>query len=234
MFSFLFLPLLVGLGVWQLGRAEEKHTLQELLTQQQDLPPVQWADDMPTDVADSAHLYRQVIMSGQFDRQKSWLLDNRIWQGRIGYEVIVPFHLAHGGTILVNRGWIAGTGYRDRLPKIPPVGSAGSVTGQLVKPSRNVLLAPQQQGADWPQTILQIDTEHMQQAVKGQLLPWVLQIDPQHSAALSVNWQNVNMPASKHLGYAWQWFTMALALLVLSIFANSNLGQVLSKTNKKS
>lgn len=231
MFSLILLPLLLTLGVWQLHRAEQKHTLQDLLSQQQDLPPLQWPGDTSRE---SDRLYRQVAMVGQFDPQKLWLLDNRIVHGRVGYEVIVPFHLNTGDVVLVNRGWLAGTGYRDRLPAVPLADNVGSVTGQLVKPSKNALLKPQPLTGDWPQTILQIDTRHMQQAFDAPLLPWVLQIDAQHSAALDVNWQNINMPASKHLGYAWQWFTMALALIVLSVFANSNLGQVLSQARKKS
>lgn len=212
-------------------RASEKHTLQDLIAEQQDLPPLQWPAEGGVP-ADETYLYRDVRMSGRFAAEQVWLLENRIHQSRVGYEVLVPFYLTGGEAILVNRGWIEGTGYRDQLPQVTPVASTAEVSGKLIEPSHNTLLQQSIEAAQWPQPILQIDLEQMQKFVDAPLLPWILQIDAQHPVALTVDWQNVNMPASKHLGYAWQWFTMALALIILTIFANSNLGQVISRSKK--
>lgn len=231
LFSLLLLPLLIGLGFWQLQRAEQKATLQELLIQQQDLPPLAWVAgaSVPTDA--SEYLYRRVTMQGQFNQRQIWLLENRIRHGRVGYEVLTPFYLANGGAVLVNRGWIAGTGYRDQLPQVPPA-QTQSISGNLVTPSKNSLLQQELVADAWPQTVLQIDLEQMQALLATPLLPWVLQVDPEHASALDAQWSNINMPASKHLGYAWQWFAMAVALVILTLFANSNLGQVLSQRKK--
>lgn len=233
LFSITLLPLLIVLGFWQLHRAEEKHTLQDLLDQQQDRPPLHLSAVEGRELQDHDYLYRQVRMEGKFDTQKVWLLENQVWQGRVGYQVIAPFHLHGGGAVLVNLGWLASTGYRDDLPSLPPLDSVTTVTGTLVRPSINTLLKQQKLTDQWPQPILQIEIEQLQQVVDTPLLAWVLQIESQHPAALAVNWRTIQMPASKHLGYAWQWFAMAVALLVLTVFANSNLGQVLSHRDKK-
>lgn len=233
LFSFLLLPLLIYLGFWQLQRADEKYTLQDLIAEQQELPPLQWPPSATDGAATGTHLYREVQMEGEFAAQRTWLLENKIYQSRVGYEVLTPFILANGEAILVNRGWIEGTGYRDRLPAIPPVEQVTSVSGRLLEPTRNTLLNQVIPGEQWPQPILQIDLQQMQMFVDAPLLPWVLQINSQHPAALTVDWQDVNMPANKHLGYAWQWFSMALALVILTIFANSNLGQVLRRPQQK-
>lgn len=228
----MLLPLLIGAGFWQLQRAAEKHTLQELLAEQQHLPPLQWPEPS-TPADDPAYLYRQVAVEGHFVPEQMWLIENKIHHGRVGYEVVAPFYLAGGTVLLVNRGWLEGTGYREQLPTVPaPSDAPLQLRGRLTNPSTNTLLQQQLQAGDWPQTALQVDIEQMQRSINGPVSPWVLQIAPDHSAALTTAWQNTNMPASKHLGYAWQWFTMALALVVLTVFANSNLGQIISPTKK--
>lgn len=234
LFSLTLFPLLVGLGFWQLQRAEQKDTLQDLLARQQDLSPLHWTAETALELKDGSYLYREVEMDGHFDTEKVLLLENQVWHGRVGYHVIVPFYLNAGGAVLVNLGWLAGTGYRDQLPDIPPLNNVGSIKGKLVRPSQNRLLQRQVLSDKWPQATLQVDIEQLQQVVDAPLLAWIMQIDQQHPAALVVEWRNIQMPASKHLGYAWQWFSMAFALLVLSVFANSNLGQILSHRKKKS
>lgn len=227
----MLLPLLIGAGFWQLQRAAEKHTLQELLAEQQHLPPLQWPE--PGNPAhDPAYLYRQVTVEGHFVPEQMWLIENKIHHGQVGYEVVAPFYLADGAVLLVNRGWFEGTGYREQLPMVPAPNDVQQVTGRLTTPSTNTLLQQQLPPGNWPQTALQVDIEQMQRSISAPISPWILQIAPDHSAALTTAWQNTNMPASKHLGYAWQWFTMALALIVLTIFANSNLGQLISRTKK--
>jgi surfeit locus 1 family protein len=227
LFSAMLMPLLIGLGFWQLARAEQKRTLQDLVATQQDKPPVEWGAD--TAVNNENFRYRQVSMQGHFETQKVWLLENQIWQGKLGYQVVAPFHLPSGEAVLVNLGWIASTGYRSDLPQIPPLANFKRVTGKLVLPSQNRLLKQQDLVDTWPQQTLQIDIAQFQQKLGVPLLKWVLHIDPDHPAALAVKWQDIQMPASKHLGYAWQWFAMAFALMVLTVFANSNLAQVLNR-----
>ena len=58
---------------------------------------------------------------------------------------------------------------------------------------------------------------------------WYLQISPEHPQALTTHWQLPKITPAKHLGYALQWFSMSLVLLIAFIFANSNLGLLLRK-----
>ena len=55
--------------------------------------------------------------------------------------------------------------------------------------------------------------------------------------ALETGWQVVNVVPGMHTGYAVQWSALSMALLILTLFANSNLGAVLkhrkSYTRKK-
>jgi surfeit locus 1 family protein len=231
LFSFTMLPLMVFLGFWQLDRAQQKRTLQDAIALQQGKPPLDWS--AATGLAEQDLRYRTVTMAGRVDLNRVLLVENQVWQGRLGYHLVVPLYLAEGGAVLVNFGWLAATQYREALPPIPSLDAVNKVTGKLTKPSRNRLLTAAPLGDQWPQTTLQIDIEQFQPAVTAPLLDWVLQIDAQDPAALAVAWQTLQMPPEKHLGYAVQWFAMSLVLMALTVFANSNLGQVLRLWKKK-
>ncbi len=70
--------------------------------------------------ASLAHLplFTRVRVAGQFDTERQFLLDNISHDGQPGYEVLTVLRLADGSGLLVNRGWVPFTGYRDRLPDI--------------------------------------------------------------------------------------------------------------------
>lgn len=227
-FALFFFPLLVYLGFWQLQRADEKRTIQQLVEQQQVLPP-QSIEKLLVDIEEGQTvLYRRVQAKGFFDQEHYWLIENRTHRGRNGFHVVVPLYLPSGQTVLINRGWVAGTGYREQLPEVLTPRTAVVVKGRLIKPSVNQLLLDEtkSKGA-WPRVILQIDMDIMSTELGKALVPLIMQIDAENVNALQVNWVVLNTPVSKHLGYAYQWFAMALALLVLTVFANTNLGLLL-------
>ena len=238
LFSLLLLPLLTGLGFWQLQRAAEKTTIQESWRRQQALAPVPFAE-----VKDSPQEnFRRVAMQGQFDPEHYWLLENRVLDGNLGYEVLMPFHVenslgADAGLILVNRGWLPAGAYRTQLPKVnTPVGVI-RISGSLAKPSDNRFINEQANPTStqgWPRKILEVDPKALSMQLQpiqmdGQnfLYERVLRIDAENAAAFKAHWQPINMAASKHRGYAVQWFSMAFVLVILTFFANSNLADVL-------
>src|SRR5690606_42085213 len=63
---------------------------------------------------------RKSESSGSCQAERQWLLDNRTYRGRVGYEVVSLFRLESGaGALLVNRGWIAAPARREMLPEVP-------------------------------------------------------------------------------------------------------------------
>src|SRR5690606_12915045 len=87
----LLLPLLLGLGFWQLDRAEQKRAwLAQLAAAAQqeavNLNAVQ--PDYP------AVAQRRVEARGRYDADRQLLLDNQIRAGRQGYLVLTPLRLA--------------------------------------------------------------------------------------------------------------------------------------------
>lgn len=223
-----FFPLLVVLGFWQLSRAEQKRDIQETLAAQQAQSPLSWQQYQNELQEGRNPTYRRVEFSGRLDAERSYLIENKILRGQLGFHVVTPLYLAGGEALLVNRGWLAGTGFRDQLPSVPTPTGEVLLSGWLVEPSQNWLLKEQPQtDQDWPRQRLAIDPNIAQAELERPIVSQMLQLGADSPAAFVIDWQPVNMSASKHQGYAVQWFSLAVALLVLTLFANSNLGAVL-------
>ena len=89
-FTVLFLPLFLALGNWQLQRETEKIELQERFQQR-----AQEAHRPLADVRGSGDelAYRRVLVEGEVRGGRDFLLDNRMFQGRYGFEVLTPVQL---------------------------------------------------------------------------------------------------------------------------------------------
>lgn len=215
--TLVLLPVLVSLGFWQLSRAEEKQTIQQSWEHQQALPPE------PLEHWSAGQANRRVVVSGEFDDRAEWLLENRILDGRLGYEVVMPLRTA-SGLLLVNRGWVAAGEYRADNPVIDTPRGELRLTGTLKTPSDSRFIEQSDTGAvSWPYRLLELDTALMSAQLGEPLDTRVLLLDADSPAALTVNWLPVNMSAAKHQGYAVQWFAMALALSLLWLVSNTNI-----------
>lgn len=101
LFVVFFLPLLLGLGSWQMQRAEEKRELQSLI----DLGQAQLPTSLRSVQAEPSMHWRPVRLQGSFDAERVWLLDNRTRGGQAGVEVLQLFSDQSGQELVVNRGW---------------------------------------------------------------------------------------------------------------------------------
>ena len=219
------LPLLLSLGFWQLQRAEEKRQLQQAFEQQQAQPPVAINDLAPAQIAKLPN-YSRISLEGAFDAAHSWLLDNKLRHGRVGYEVITPFVLqggpADGTTLLVNRGWIAGDLRRDRLPTIPPTAVALTLFASVFQPADNRMLESRAETDSWPRVIAELTPQVASHSLEREVHSIQARLAPDSPAALMTEWRTINTRPEKHTAYAVQWFAMAVALVVWFACASSN------------
>lgn len=111
--TVLLCALFVMLGRWQWGRYEVKHELWEQF-EQGATQPVALGSRTSTDLP----RYTRVRIDGRWLPQYQFLLDNRTHAGQAGYEVLTPFELADGRLVIIDRGWVPFSGYRERLPEI--------------------------------------------------------------------------------------------------------------------
>lgn len=223
LFVVFFLPLTIALGFWQLSRADQKQALVDEFERRQAAAPV--AVDS---LNGSVRQYVRIMAQGRFDNERSILLDNRIRQGRAGYEVVTPFEVAPSGRwLLVNRGWIAAGPSREQLPPVPAVTGKVALSGYLYQPGDPFTLGEEQWREHWPQVLQNLDAERLADRLGVALDGYSLRLDDGAPGALRVGWTVINVQPERHIAYAVQWFALAAALVVLALFANSNLGALL-------
>lgn len=225
-FAVIMTPLLVGLGLWQLNRADEKQAVIDLQAEGEQskniklttLITVDWTHQTS---ANETLNYKRVDVKGRYDSRIYLLLDNRTRNGKVGYEVINLFRTDDGKAIWVNRGWIKAPVYRDQWPEIKPVTGVVAITGSVYLTSgQNFTLAADEATDQWPRRVQGIDINTLNTELKHDSYPFTLRlIDDAQPGALQTGWRLATMSPEKHFGYAFQWFSLALLLVVMTTFA---------------
>ena len=219
------LALFIGLGRWQWGRGDYKAELREQFVAGQG--PATALGARPTT---GLARFARVVVQGRWDDQRQFLLDNRTRDGRAGYEVLTPLQLADGRWLLVNRGWLPFSGFRDRLPEVGLQrngATAGSVTvtGRIDElPSAGLesgRAAPAQSGG-WPRVTSYPKPEQLAAALGvAAVEPRVLLLDAAMPDGYQRDWQPPGMVPEKHWSYAIQWWSFAVVLLLLYALLNT-------------
>jgi surfeit locus 1 family protein len=217
--TIVFLGILVSLGFWQLDRAEQKRILLDQYRGKDNPTVFQLDPAMP--VSDDLQ-YQYTTASGHFDARRQFLLDNRIYESRVGYHVLTPFILDDfsGVAVLVNRGWIPLGDSREQLPNLPVDTGMRELLGRIRIPPQAFTLGEEEVRVGWPYRIQQIDTHQLAGELGYPLLPFVVLLDENEENGFVRDWRPVTFGPERNVGYAVQWFGLALALLILYLAAN--------------
>jgi len=226
-FAIVLVPFLVSLGFWQLSREQGKISIQTKYAMRVVMPAISF-EEIIWDGEDLDYLV--VKANGRFDNEKTFLLDNKINQGSVGFEVISPYITESTRLIFVNRGWIAQGETRLELPSIENVEGGIEIQGSIYIPTGKQFMLAEQMWSDpssstqWPKIIQSIDIEQMSKELLSNefdypVFPYTLRLSNQSPGSLTPNWQLVSMQAEKHRAYAVQWFMMALALTIMTIYS---------------
>jgi len=219
------LVLFVGLGRWQWGRGDYKAELREQFVAGQGPAVV-----LGPQSTGALPRFARVAVQGRWDADRQFLLDNRTRDGRAGYEVLTPLQLADGRWLLVNRGWLPFSGFRDRLPEVGLRGAGAvespvAVTGRIDElPSAGLesgRAAPAQSGS-WPRVTSYPKPEQLAAALGVPTVePRVLLLDADAAEGYQRDWQPPGMVPEKHWSYAIQWWSFAVVLLLLYALLNT-------------
>lgn len=204
------------LGGWQLQRMERKEALLGAAEAALRVPAVPLSralqnTGMPVQrVSDHGRFLPGVV-----------LLDNQMRHGRAGVKIYRPFQSDAGGVVLVDLGWRALPPDRT-LPMLAPPPSPVTVAGLLAPPpAPGLALGPAMIDAG-PQRWL---AARLQPAALGPLLGLaalperVLRLDPglPFGDARDLDLLPNTLPPQRHLGYAVQWFALALTVLIVAL-----------------
>lgn len=213
--------ILIGLGRWQLDRAEQKRVLLEARLEAYQSAPLSinefrgnWRDLR----------FRRAVVQGRYLPGRHLLLDNQIRRGRAGYHVISAM-LVEGleALLLVNRGWVPLGTDRSLLPAVPDVASSQALAGTLdAFPRPGLRLAADVVVSEgWPLVVLELAETELAQRLGRPVLPLVLKLDPQPDQHYDRDWMWVeSFGPERHLGYAFQWHALAAALIVIYLVVN--------------
>jgi cytochrome oxidase assembly protein ShyY1 len=210
----IFASACVFLGRWQMDRRAE--TLAEInrVVTNYSAAPVPFADVRDDfDQLDPASEWTQVELKGSYLVDGQRIVRNRPLNGQPGYEVVVPFRLTTGETVVIDRGWLPignkNPGSPDSVPAPPP----GEVTAvvRLKHPEPEL-----QRGAPEGQ-LASIDLDAYSSQLGYPLLTGAygqLASETPPAAEMPMAFPKPSTEEGTHLSYSLQWFSFGVLMFV--------------------
>ncbi|MEM6575859.1 MAG: SURF1 family protein [Pseudomonadota bacterium] len=224
--ALLFIGLFTRLGFWQLDREQEKRALFEGFAVAMEQPP------RPLDPYAPQPRFSRVSLTGMFTGEQ-FFLDNQILDGQPGVHVYAPFALdSIASTILVNRGWLPMDRTRRSLPALPPVPEGlTTVAGHLYSyPQPGIKVGEPNYEAPTPWLLVYFEPEKLADALGQELTPQILLATDADPAPLVQLWEPRVMAPEKHRGYAIQWFSLAGAVVIVTLILLLRMKKTISRS----
>ena len=208
------MAFLVSLGFWQLDRADQKRTIEasiqkantgvvELIVNQNELLNKE---------------YYEVRLQGSYISDKQFIYDNQIVDQASGYYVLTPFVLTgQSNAIMINRGFIPWNGRRDQLDDIAVDSAFREVKIQVSRPIKRIELKTSDISNQFPVLIQAIDFDVIEEISSTSFVDVIGLLDPSSDDGFVRKWEPYTGSIEKHIGYAIQWFLMALVLGIIGI-----------------
>ena len=208
------MAFLVSLGFWQLDRADQKRTIEasiqkantgvvELIINQNELLNKE---------------YYEVRLQGSYIGDKQFIYDNQIVDQASGYYVLTPFVLTgQSNAIMINRGFIPWNGRRDQLDDIAVDSTYREIKIQVSRPIKRIELKTSDISNQFPVLIQAIDFDVIEEISSTNFVDVIGLLDPSSDDGFVRKWEPYTGSIEKHIGYAIQWFLMALVLGIIGI-----------------
>ena len=217
-FTLTGLIILCGLGTWQIKRLQWKEALLASIETAYQTDPEQNPQTHAT-LRNAALKDTPIIhgkISGHYTKDAPLRSGPRPMDEKSGYHLYAPFRLHGGGTILVNRGWMPA----DQEPVVPPQGNVWLYGIFRQAPKAN-FFTPQNDAAKNHWYRFDADSIRTHYGIKT-LAPYILYEESQKPEFASGGVNPVPVAQkleinNNHRGYAFFWFAMAGALLVIYV-----------------
>ena len=224
-FTFRFIPFLaaivvaliaLSLGNWQSRRAEEKQRLASEQTLQAALPPL---DMQLLNQGKAPAYFRSVQMTGSFIAQWPIYLDNRPYQGKAGFYLLMPFKLKDSEkTLLVMRGWLPRDAQnRVQLPIIPTPEGELQLEGKVRESVGHVMQLGSEPALQSGVIRQNLEVTELSKASGLKLENFIIEQISDTEDGLIRDWPQPSLGMEKHRGYAFQWYGLAVTALLFFI-----------------
>ena len=213
-FVIFFLPILLYLGYWQISRGFEKKAIWEAYSINKTLPPILEKELSLYKKEDL--FYRSVIIQGSYIND-SFLLDNRVYRSKKGYEIFTPFKSEDQAVYLVNRGWT--NNYSDHPFKAP---EGRHVIEGIISPFNKygLNLSKVETEKSFPVVVQELTHSSASKLLGNNLSieKIVIQLSAASKGSFEPIWGPTELKAPRHWGYAAQWLGLALVLVILYFY----------------
>ena len=213
-FVIFFLPILLYLGYWQISRGFEKKAIWEAYSINKTLPPILEKELSLYKKEDL--FYRSVIIQGSYIND-SFLLDNRVYRSKKGYEIFTPFKSEDQAVYLVNRGWT--NNYSDHPFKAP---EGRHLIEGIISPFNKygLNLSKVETEKSFPVVVQELTHSSASKLLGNNLSieKIVIQLSAASKGSLEPIWGPTELKAPRHWGYAAQWLGLGLVLVILYFY----------------
>lgn len=223
--TLICIPLFIKLGLWQYNKAQQKLQVQTAYNHAE----VDEAIAFPLQELDGKNIedwkFKRVSVTGVYETQYQFLLDNQVEGKQVGFNVITPLRVEHTAQyVLVNRGWILGNDTHSDLPTFATPEGLQTIIGQIWVPSKKIFTLESKSNAvngqqGWPMVWQNMDIAGYRERVPFPVSDMVIKLDHRSNAGGFVrNWQVPADRITTHIGYAYQWFGFAFSALLIFMY----------------
>ena len=219
-FAIIFVPITISLGLWQIERANEKKVIISNYDKLLVSTPIALQKEQPLEnwqPIETVGAYQDLVIYE----------DNAINSGKAGFKIYHLFQNGDGTFIFVHRGFIERNLIKNNLPRIDtPIGKKNIKGTTLFKQNNTFVKNIEESDIRIIQEFnASVLIERFPILKDRYLHPFLFNLDVRDADKFQPIEKPVNMTATKHIGYAIQWFGLCAALIILTIYAYRRKGE---------
>ena len=219
-FAIIFVPITISLGLWQIERANETKVIISNYDKLLVSTPIALQKEQPLEnwqPIETVGAYQDLVVYE----------DNAISSGKAGFKVYHLFQNGDGTFIFVHRGFIERNLIKNNLPRIDtPIGKKNIKGTTLFKQNNTFVKNIEESDIRIIQEFnASVLIERFPILKDRYLHPFLFNLDVRDADKFQPIEKPVNMTATKHIGYAIQWFGLCAALIILTIYAYRRKGE---------
>ncbi len=212
----------VRLGIWQLDRLKQRRVFNSHVFAMQAAAPLNLS--APGDPPGLTGMeYRAAQATGTYDFARQVAIRNQSYNDSYGLDLLTPLVMQNGEAVLVDRGWIPADGNATPADWQKYSSPSGPTTVQgLIRQSQSTpgfggvadpTLTPGQKGLDqW----IYVNIDRIGKQLPYPVLPVYLEQipEPNRTDPPIPQVEQLDLSEGPHQGYAIQWFSFAVLMLV--------------------